>query len=70
MWTKDLRGVVGVACVETERGGVSICVIADEGKRVVLFAMETLSSCILSLVKNNWLDQAAKVLKYTIIVEL
>ena len=65
-WTADLPGVVGVACDggrsdEGSGEGVTVCVLVEEGRKVLVMTVAGLARCLQCLVKDGLMEQAAKV---------
>ena len=63
MWTRDLEGIVGVACRLGKGEEVNLCIIVDGGKKVVMVTMATLPQCIQFMVQEelNLMEQVTKV---------
>lgn len=70
-WTADLPGIVGATCeggrsdsVACEGGlsdGVTVSVLVEGGRKVVVVTVATLGRCIEYLVQERLLDQTTKV---------
>jgi hypothetical protein len=62
VWTRDLEGIVGVACRLGKGEEVNLCVIVDGGKKVVMVTMATLPQCIQFMVQEelNLMEQVTK----------
>lgn len=61
-WTTDLSEIVGVACKSGSGDNVTVCVLVEGGRRVVVVTLESLIHSIQYLVKEQLLGQATKVL--------
>ena len=62
VWTKDLEGIVGVACGGKVGGDAgNACIIVDGGKKVVMVTMATLLQCVQFLLGEELMEQATKV---------
>jgi hypothetical protein len=63
VWTRDLEGIVGVACRLGKGEEVNLCIIVDGGKKVVMVTMATLPQCIQFMVQEELklMEQVTKV---------
>lgn len=60
-WTTDFPEIVGVACEGGSGDNVTVCVLVEGGRRVLVVTMESLIHSIQFLVKEQLLGQATEV---------
>ena len=52
---------MGVACEGGRVEDITLCILVDEGRKVLMVTMATLLRCIQSLLQEKLMDQVTKV---------